>query len=344
MYHQYIHQGAMKGIHMKLLILGGSIFLGKHIVENALAQGHEITLFNRGEHNPDLFPNVEKLRGDRNGALSLLQGRQWDAAIDTSGFFPHVVEASTRALSGAVKHYTFISSISVYGDFSKPDLNEDAPVAKLDDETVEEVSNETYGALKALCEQAAAATMPGRVLVVRPGLIVGPDDPTDRFTYWPCRVAKGGEMLAPGEPEQSLQFIDVRDLAAWIVSMIEAEKTGVYNATGPDYLLSMGQFLGECKAVTESDVRFTWTGETFASDLMEKELVNFQPWVPGEYAAMRSANCQKAYAQGLTFRPLAETIRATLDWKLASPTRDTMRSGPNPEQEQELLREFHEKH
>ncbi len=327
---------------MKLLMLGGSIFLGKHIVEYALARGHEITLFNRGEHSPDLFPEAEKLRGDRNGDLAALQGRQWDAALDTSGYIPRAVQASTRVLKDAVKHYTFISSISTYADFSTPGLNEDAPVAKLDDETVEVVTNETYGALKALCEQAAAANMPGRVLMVRPGLIVGPDDPTDRFTYWPCRVARGGEMLAPGEPDDPTQFIDVRDLAGWIVRMVEAKKIGTYNATGPDYLLSMGQFLDECKAVTASDVRFTWTGEAFARDLMEKELVNFQPWVPSEYAGMRSANCQKAYAQSLTFRPLAETIRDTLDWKLSRPTRDEMLSGPNPEQERELLREFHE--
>lgn len=327
---------------MKLLILGGSIFLGKHIVENALASGHEVTLFNRGEHSPDLFPQIEKLRGDRNGDITALQGREWDAAIDTSGYIPRTVQASTRLMSDAVRHYTFISSISAYADFSTPGLNEDAPVATLDDETVEEVTNETYGALKALCEQVAEANMVGRVLVVRPGLIVGLDDPTDRFTYWPCRVARGGEMLAPGEPEQPTQFIDVRDLAAWIVRMVEDGKTGVYNATGPDYLLTMGQFLDECRAVSGSDARFTWTGEAFARDLMEKQLVNFQPWVPSEYAGMRSANCQKAYAQGLTFRPLAETIRATLDWKLASPTSDEMLSGPNPEQEQEFLREFHE--
>jgi 2'-hydroxyisoflavone reductase len=325
---------------MKLLILGGTIFLGKHIVETALDRGHEITLFNRGEHHPDLFPGVEKLRGDRKSDLTPLRGRQWDAAIDTSGYIPRDVQASTQALVDAIKHYTFISSISAYADFTKPDLAEDAPLAKLDDETVEEVTNERYGALKALCEQAAEANMPGQVLVVRPGLIVGPDDLTDRFTYWPYRVARGGEMLAPGEPDDRLQFIDVRDLAAWIVGMVEAGKTGVYNATGPDYFLTMGHFLNECQAVTQSDVRFAWTGEAFARDLMEEQDINFQPWVPAAYAGMRSANCQKAYAEKLTFRPLSATIRATLDWKLASPTRDKMLSGPGPAQEQELLREF----
>jgi 2'-hydroxyisoflavone reductase len=331
---------------MKLLMLGGTVFLGKHIVEAAQDRGHEITLFNRGEHHPELFPEVEKLRGDRKGDLAALrqEGRQWDAAIDTSGYIPRVVRASTQALADVVGHYTFISSISAYADFTKPDLTEDAPLAKLDDEAVEEVTNESYGALKALCEQAATTTVPGRVFIVRPGLIVGPDDPTDRFTYWPCRAARGGEMLAPGEPDQPTQFIDVRDLAAWIVKMVEGRKTGVYNATGPDYVLSMGKFLGECKAVTKSAVSLAWIGEAFARDLMEERNINFQPWVPAEYAGMRSANCQKAYAEGLTFRPLSETIRATLDWKSASPTRDTMLSGLSPEQEEALLREFHESH
>ena len=182
-------------------------------MESALARGHEVTLFNRGQHNPNLFPNVEKLRGDRNGDLSALEGRQWDAAIDTCGFVPRIVRASAELLRNSVKHYTFISSISVFAQIDKAGLDEDAPLATLKDETVEEVTNETYGALKALCEQAVEQTMPGRTLIVRPGLIVGPDDPTDRFTYWPVRTARGGEMLAPGRPDQATQIIDVRDLA-----------------------------------------------------------------------------------------------------------------------------------
>src|SRR5579872_4273010 len=239
---------------MKLLILGGTVFLGRHIVEAALARGHEVTLFNRGQHNPDLFPEVEKLRGDRNGDLAALQGRQWDAAIDTSGFVPRVVRASAEALANAVKHYTFISSISVYADFTKLGIDESSPVAKLVDESVEEVTGETYGGLKALCEQAAEEALPGKVLIVRPGLIVGPDDQTDRFTYWPYRVAQGGEMLAPGRPAHQEQFIDVRDLAQWIVRMVEAGKTGVYNATGPDYVLSTQQLLEVCKRSEERRV------------------------------------------------------------------------------------------
>lgn len=325
---------------MKLLILGGTIFLGRHIAEEALARGHEVTLFNRGQHNPELFPGVEKLRGERDSDLSALQlqGRQWDAAIDTSGFVPRIVGMSAALLADAVRHYTFISSISAYADMTTLGIDESAPVATLEDETAEEVTNETYGALKALCEQATERAMPGRVLVVRPGLIAGPDDPTDRFTYWPWRAAQSGEMLAPGRPEQQVQFIDARDLAAWIVRMVEAGRTGIYNATGPDYRLSMGRFLDECRTVTGSDARFTWAGDTFAVKLWENPDVNFQPWVPDEYAGMRDADCRKAIAAGLTFRPLAETIRDTLAWKAAGPSRDDMRSGLSRERERDALR------
>lgn len=328
---------------MRLLILGGTVFLGRHIVEAALARGHEVTLFNRGQHNPDLFPGVEKLRGDRQGDLAALHDRNWDAAIDTSGFVPRVVLASARVLANAVKHYTFISSISVYADFSVMGIDENSPVTKLKDEAVEEVTNETYGRLKALCEQAAEKVMPGRVLVVRPGLIVGPDDPTDRFTYWPYRAAQGGEMLAPGEPDQRIQFIDVRDLAEWIVRMVEAGKTGIYNATGPDYPLTTGQFLEACKSVTGSDVRFTWVSEKLLVPYIEEMQVNLQPWVPGEYAGMRATNCNKAFKDGLTFRPLANTIHETLAWKTASPTAGEMLSGLKAEQEKQLLQKWHER-
>jgi 2'-hydroxyisoflavone reductase len=327
----------MKGTMMKLLILGGTVFLGRHIVEAALARGHEVTLFNRGQHNPDLFPDVEKLRGDRNGDMSSLAGRHWDAAIDTSGFIPRVVKASTQALAESVKHYTFISSISVFADFTKGGIDENSPLAKLADESVEDVTNETYGALKALCEQAAEMGMPGRALVVRPGLIVGPDDPTDRFTYWPHRVSQGGEVLAPGRPDQQIQFIDVRDLAEWIVRMVEAGKTGIYNATGPDYQLTMGEFLEESKATTASDARFTWVGDTFVPE----DAANFQPWAPDEYIGFSTVNCRKAIAAGLAFHPLSDTIRDTLTWKNASPASSEMRSGLKPEQEKELLTKWH---
>ena len=198
---------------MKLLILGGTVFLGRHLVEAAQARGHQLTLFNRGQHNPELFAGVEKLRGDRSGDLSALRGRRWDAVIDTCGYIPRIVRASAELLADAVDHYTFVSSLSVYADTSRPGIDESAPVGQLADETVEDITGETYGPLKALCEQAAGRALPGRVLTVRPGLIVGPHDPTDRFTYWPVRVARGGALLAPGRPERRVAFVDVRDLA-----------------------------------------------------------------------------------------------------------------------------------
>ncbi len=218
---------------MDLLILGGTGFLGRHLVERALAYGHRVTLFNRGLSGPDLFPEVETIRGDREGNLSALRGRRWDAVIDTCGYVPRVVRASAALLAGAVDHYTFVSSISVYSDAIEPGADEGAPVKELADPTVEEVTGETYGGLKALCERAAEEEMPGKVLNIRPGLISGPHDPTDRFTYWPRRISAGGEVLAPDRLERRVQFIDVRDLAVWIVKMSAERRTGTYNATDP---------------------------------------------------------------------------------------------------------------
>jgi 2'-hydroxyisoflavone reductase len=188
---------------IKLLILGGTAFLGPAIVNAAVARGHTITLFNRGKTNPQLYPELEKLRGDRNGDLEALAGRQWDAVIDTSGYYPRVVKMSAELLAPNVGHYTFISSISVYRDFKTPDMTEAAPVGTIDDPTIEEITGETYGPLKALCEQAAEAAMPGRVANIRPGLIVGPRDRSDRFTYWPVRIARGGEVLCPGNGDDA---------------------------------------------------------------------------------------------------------------------------------------------
>jgi 2'-hydroxyisoflavone reductase len=318
---------------MKLLIIGGTRFLGRHIVEAALERGHELTLFNRGQSNPHLFPHVEQLHGDRDGDLAVLQNRHWDVAIDTSGYFPRVVRVSAEALAHSVERYIFISTISVYADFSKEGIDENSTVATLQDESVETITYETYGALKALCEQAAEQAMPGRVLVIRPGLIVGPHDATDRFTYWPHRVAKGGEMLAPGEPEQQTQFIDVRDLATWIVHMAEQRKSGIYNATGPNYSLSFGKFLEECKIATASNAHFIWVSNAF---LVDRD-VDLPLWVPDAYAGMRSVNCSKAISDGLTFRPVAETVRDTLAWRRKDAE---LKVGLKPEEEKLLLNEI----
>jgi 2'-hydroxyisoflavone reductase len=323
---------------MHLLMLGGTVFLGRHIVEAALARGHEVTLFNRGQNNPDLFPDLEKLRGDRDGDLHALEGRRWDAVIDPSGYVPRIVRASAGLLADAVEHYTFISSISVYADFATVGMDESAPVGTLEDETVEEVLP-NYGPLKALCEQAAEQAMPGRVLNVRAGLIVGPHDPSDRFTYWPVRVATGGEVLAPDTPERPVQIIDVRDLAEWTVRMAEGRQSGTLNTTGPDHELSMGRLLDECRAVSGSDARPVWVREQFLLDAGITPWTELPLWVPDteENAGFNRIDCRRAFASGLTFRPLAETVRATLDWDATRPAGTPRRNGLRPEREAELL-------
>jgi 2'-hydroxyisoflavone reductase len=206
---------------MDLLVLGGTRFLGRHLVEEALGRGHQVTLFNRGESNPGLFPEVEELRGERGGDLSPLRGRRWDAAIDTSGYLPREVRRSAEILAGSAGHYTFVSSISVYEDFARTGIDEDAPVLEPPDPEPVELDWELYGGLKVGCERAVEAAMPGRALVVRPGMIVGPHDYTDRFPYWRRRVAEGGDVLAPGDPERQVQLIDARDLAGWMLRMAE---------------------------------------------------------------------------------------------------------------------------
>lgn len=333
---------------MKLLVLGGTVFLGRHVVDAALARGHEVTLFNRGRHSPDLYSQIEKLRGDRDGNLTPLAGRRWDAVIDPSGYVPRIVRDSVEMLAGAVEHYTFISSISVYPTLPTAGMDEDAPTGTLDDERVETVDGDTYGPLKALCERAAEAAMPGRVLNVRAGLIVGPHDPTGRFTYWPVRVARGGDVLAPGRPQRPVQFIDARDLAEWTVRMAESRGTGVFNVTGPDEPLTMGRLLAECKAVSGSDARFVWLDDRFLLEHEAGPWMELPLWIPEdrpEMSGFMSVSVERALAAGLTLRPLADTIRATLDWHATRPPApdtegaglDVRGAGMKPEREAELL-------
>jgi 2'-hydroxyisoflavone reductase len=326
---------------MDVLILGGTRFLGRHLVEAALGASHQVTLFNRGLSGPGLFPEVEKLEGDREGDLSALSGRRWDAVIDTCGYVPRVVRASAGILADAADHYTFVSSISVYSDDIAPGADEEAPVRELPDPTVEEVTGETYGGLKALCERAAEEEMPGRVLNVRPGLISGPHDPTDRFTYWPRRLSAGGEVLVPDHPERSVQYIDVRDLAAWIVKMSAERRTGTFNATGPDYELEMGRLLEECEAVGGTGAELVWVSEDFLEVNGVEPFTEVPLWVPRKDAAMLAVDCGRAIVEGLTFRPLAETIRDVLDWDRARPASREPAAGIRPEREQELLRAWH---
>ena len=318
---------------MKLLVLGGTKFLGRAAVEAALARGHEVTLFNRGETNPELFPEAETLRGDREHDLSSLKGRSWDAVIDPSGYVPHVVRASAEALADSVGHYLFISSVSVYGDFSQP-RDEDSPLEELaedkpDDRLLENYSN--YGALKALCERAVSETIPDRHALVRPGLIVGPHDPTGRFTYWPHRIARGGEVLVPGPPEETVQFIDVRDLADWLIDLSESKVAGTFNATNQG--VSWKTLAETCRDVAGSAASFTHVDAEYLAGQGVDEWMELPLWLHDpESVGMHKTDVSRAIAAGLTFRPLEDTVRATLD---EAETTDT--AGMAPEREAELL-------
>ncbi len=327
---------------MKILILGGTLYVGRHLVEKALSRGFEVTLFHRGLTNPDLFPTVERLYGDRDGGLDALKGRRWDAVIDTSGYLPRVVRASADLLSAAVDHYTFISTISVYADTSQPGITETAAVGVLEDPAAEESTGEAYGPLKALCELEAEAALPGRVLTIRPGLIVGPFDPSDRFTYWPYRVAQGGEVLAPQSPALSVQVIDVRDLAAWTLDMVSAGRTGVYNATSPAGTLTLGTILEASREVSGSDAHLTWVEGGYLLSHDVEPWLDLPLWIPGEeYAGFFGVDIQKASDHGLTFRPIDETVAATLAWAKTRPADYTWRAGLTPERERALLAGWH---
>jgi 2'-hydroxyisoflavone reductase len=319
---------------VKLLVLGGTKFLGRAAVEAALARGHDVTLFNRGETNPELFPEVEKLRGDRETDISALAGRTWDVVLDPSGYVPHVVRASAEGLVDSVEHYLFVSSISVYGPQSGT-ATEETPVEELGDQPVDELvrteDGGNYGPLKALCEQVVSEVFTERSANVRPGLIVGSHDPTGRFTYWPHRVARGGEVLAPAPPERKAQFIDVQDLASWILDLCERQVTGTFNATHPG--TSWGDLLETCREVAGSDATFTWVPDAFLAEHEVGEWMELPLWLHDpEWVGMHMTDVSRALDAGLTFRPLSETVRATLED--AEPTDD---AGLTSEREQELL-------
>lgn len=323
---------------MRVLVLGGTLFLGRHVVEAALERGDQVTILNRGVTGPELYPDVEHLRGDRQrGELEALEGREWDAVVDTSARVPRWVRDATRAVAPTEAHYTFVSSISVYRDVSRPGVAEEAPVHTIPDETVEEIVDaETYGALKALCERVTEDEMPGRALSVRAGLIVGPYDNTGRFTYWVHRLARGGDVLAPEPRDQPVQFIHGRDLADWILASAESGLSGVFNATGPEQPLSLERVLETCAEATGGDGRLVWTDERFLIDRGVEEWSDLPLWLaPGvhdENAGMMAVDCSRARAAGLRFRPLEQTIRETL-----AGARETPGAGLTPERERELL-------
>ena len=298
---------------MRLLVLGGTKFLGRHAVDAALAGGHEVTIFTRGQTNPELFPAVEHLPGDRDGGLDSLRGREWDGLVDTSGYVPRIVRQSAELLHDQVERYVFVSSISVYDDFSKP-VTESTPVAELADAATEDVL-EHYGALKAACERVVEETYGDRSARVRAGLIVGPYDPTDRFTYWPRRIARGGAVLGPGNPDAPVQFVDARDLAAWLVKLALFGPGGTFNATGPARPLTFAALLERARAATGSDARLVWVDEQHVLDAGVQPWTELPLWLPGsDHAGMARADISKALAAGLTFRPVEETVADTLAW------------------------------
>jgi 2'-hydroxyisoflavone reductase len=338
---------------MKLLVIGGTRFVGRHFVTAALARGHEVTLFNRGTTQSPAA--VETIHGDRHSDLDKLRGRRWDVVFDTCGLLPRAVRASAEALREVVDSYVFVSSQSVYADVSRPGVNETAPLETLTPEQLDKANaidpatasaasyGDMYGGLKVLCEQAAEEVLPGRVLVLRPGLIVGPYDYTDRFTYWVARVERGGEVLAPGRPERHVQFIDARDLGAWTVSMIEEKQVGVYNCNGVPGVLTMSSLLHECKNVSGSDASFTWVDEVF---LLREQVAAWSElplWLPESADGLQGfmfVSSNKAIEAGLTFRALTETIADTLSWYQTTQSDEKMKAGLNPERERTLLSKF----
>ncbi|RKG66023.1 epimerase [Corallococcus sp. CA054B] len=343
-------KGDAPGKPLNILILGGTRFLGPALVQVAQARGHTLTLFNRGKSNPGLFPDVEKLQGDRDPnkgeGLKALAGRKWDAVIDTSGYVPRIVKASAELLAPNVGQYVFISSISVYKEMTKQNLTESDAVGTIPDETTEEVGETSYGPLKALCEKAAETALPGRTLNIRPGLIVGPDDGSDRFTYWPLRVAKGGEVLAPGDGEDPVQVIDARDLAAFIIRNVERRTTGIFNVTGPVQPMKMKGMLETLREATGSDARFTWVDTAFLDQQKVTAFGDMPAWVPrtGPEGGIGAVSIVKATQAGLATRPLADTVRDTLTWFHALPAdrQEKLRAGLSAEREKEVLAAWHQ--
>ncbi|MGE3534666.1 MAG: SDR family oxidoreductase [Parachlamydiales bacterium] len=329
----------MEGMILKVLILGGTSFLGPHLVHELQQNGHEVATFTRGKQNTE-FSHIEQLHGDRDGNLEAIKRKNWDAVIDTSGYLPRVVRDSSEILANSAKHYTFISTISVYQDFQEQRIDESYPLAKLEDESNEEITEKTYGALKAACEKIIFDYFPDRSLIIRPGLIVGPMDPTDRFSYWPIRINEGGEILAPGSPRQPLQFIDVRDLAKWIVAMVEKKAIGIYNATGPATPLTFEKLLQECQKVSHAASVLTWVSEDFLIQHHIQDWTELPLWLSYKrnMPGFLSVDANKALQAGLTFRPLSETLDAVLDWE--SRRGSQRKIGLAPEKEQALLKQW----
>jgi 2'-hydroxyisoflavone reductase len=337
-------ENTLKPLH--ILILGGTGFTGPFQVKYALSRGHKITVFNRGKTHPGELPKeVEQLIGDRNGQLEALKGKQWDVCIDNPTTLPAWVRDAAQILKGDIGRYVFISTISVYADTSTG-VDENAPLAKYEGadpfkETLEAMKAsgyKTYGPLKALSEQETQKWFPEKFLIIRPGLIVGPRDETDRFTYWPVRIDRGGEIVAPGSPSDPVQYIDGRDLAEWTIRMVESSETGIYNTSGPAKELGIRGMLDGIKSALNSNATFTWADAEFLKQQKVEAWSDMPVWA-GDELGMSRTNISRALAKGLTFRPLADTARDTLAWfKAQKPERRAkLRAGLTPEREAEVL-------
>lgn len=329
---------------MRLLVLGGTVFLGRHVVEIALSRGHEVTLFHRGRHGRDLFPQVHRVLGDRDGGLSALGGWPWDAVVDTCGYVPRVVGQSVQFLAERCRLYVYISTVSVYADLTKPGADETAPLATLADPETEEINGETYGPLKAACDALVSREIGEKALIIRPGLIVGPWDPTDRFTYWPVRLAAGGEVLVPDETDAPVQFIDVRDLAEWTVTMCERGEPGIYNAVGPEGGYTFGKLIERCVTHAPPNTVVTPVSEHFLVTQGVQPWSDLPLWMSADdpYRGMEAVDGSRGWAAGLRTRDPEDTVADTLAWYRAEYDDRPLRAGMSRERERELLRLWHE--
>ena len=331
---------------LKILVLGGTGFIGPHMVREALRRGHEVSLFNRGRTNNELFPDLKLYKGDRNSGLQSLEGGNWDVVVDNSGYVPRHVEDSARLLSSVVSHYLYVSTISVYAVSPAP-ITEESPLATMEDETVEEVTGETYGPMKGLCEQRVLTEVGAdRTTILRPTYICGPGDRTDRYTYWPVRTLRGGEMLWPGTPEDDIQIIDVRDFANFTVACVEQKTPGIFNTVTPLRSFKMGDLMEDSLAVTGSDMAPVWVDKAFISENEVADGGGLPIWEhpDGEYAPLSLVDGSRAVAAGLKNRPTRETARDTISWwkTLPADRSESLRAGLSAEKEADLLRSWHE--
>ena len=331
---------------MKVLLIGGPRFVGYALTEALLEKGHEVTFFNRGKTNPDLFPDVEKIRGNRDGEIANIGNDQkFDVVIDTCGYVPRVVKQSVDFLRDKTSYYVFISSISVYSATKLvPKLTEEAEVFELEDKTTEEIMKppNNYGGLKVLCERVVQEVFGDKAVIIRPGYIVGPNDPTHRFTYWPVRIRKGGKMLAPAQQPSNMQFVDARDLAEFTVGLLEQKKSGVYQVTGPNKTYDFRTMLEEINKIVGSKADFQWASTTWLEEQKVKPGEDLPLWDPSEEdQALMDVNIEKAVKDGLTFRSLKETVKDTLEWydKINGDTKE-WRVGLDQQKEQELVKKL----